>query len=73
MNEAVKAVGLYVVASRDIYDFIEMVEEETSDEVLKILYQMLTQPNPNQSKENVELNKIVTPVVERELNRRGVV
>lgn len=64
------ALGLYAVAARDVTDFIDMVREEQSIDVLKILNEMLVTSNPNMSKDNKELNALVAPFVQRELEKR---
>lgn len=77
-----KAIALYAVLDRDIVDFIDLVQE-SSTEVLEVLHQMLTYPGWEKKAEedlsgqpdersvyNKELNAIGAPFVERELQRR---
>jgi hypothetical protein len=71
MNVDSRAVGLYAVAARDVIDFMDMVREEESNEVLKILYGMVITPNDSPHHDQ-ELNDLVSPFVKRELERRGV-
>lgn len=70
MNVDSRAVGLYAVAARDVTDFFDMVREEESNEVLKLLYEMLTTPNDNPNHDQ-ELNDLVAPFVKRELEKRN--
>jgi hypothetical protein len=69
MNIENRAIGLYAVAARDFADFIDMVREEESNEVLKLLYNMLITPNNNPHHDQ-ELNDLISPIVKRELERR---
>lgn len=67
-----KAMGAYVMASRDMMDAIEYVREEFDGfEELNVLYNMLVQPN-DQSKENKEINKNFAPFVLRRMNKLGM-
>lgn len=67
-----RAVGLYVVLSRDAYDFIDMVTEEEDVEALKTLYLMLVTPNPDTPKSDLKLNAIGGSIVKGNLEKRGV-
>ena len=51
-------------------DFIDMVKEEESHEAIKILYDMLTTPNPKIPFHDKELNDLAAPFVKRELDER---
>jgi hypothetical protein len=74
MNESEdkEALGLYVVLARDIEDFIDMLDN-ASNGGLKILYLMLTTPNPNASSHDSELNKLGASFLKRVLEGRGIV
>lgn len=64
-----RAITLYVVAARDVCDFLDMLqEEETTDEALTLLRDMLASPGTKNT--DVELNKLILPIVEREQERR---
>lgn len=64
-----RALVLYAVGARDVCDFIDMLNDEGSIEVLALLHNMLTAPNDSEN-HNRELNAILAPMVERELERR---
>lgn len=64
------ALALYAILARDPTDFLDMLPEESDDE-LKTLYQMLTLPEPPPNTD-VELNKLGAGMVERVLLRRGM-
>lgn len=64
------AIGLYAVGARDVSDFIDMIrEEDTSTRSLKLLREMLA--SPGTANTDVELNKLLLPIVDRELARRS--
>ena len=67
-----RAIGLYAVLARDACDFIDMVQEEQRPEVLRILYEMLTTPNPDMSSRDKELNEIGARLIESILRGRGI-
>lgn len=71
-DEERRAIGLYAVLARDFLDFMDMVSEEESNQTLRILYVMLTAPNPKQSEDNTKLNSLGAGPVERELKKRGL-
>lgn len=48
-----RAIGLYVVIARDPLDFIDMMQEEESMEVLELLQRMFTTPNPEHDADTV--------------------
>jgi hypothetical protein len=71
--EEKRALGLYAVLSRDAGDFIDMVrEDETSNEALQVLHQMLAVPNPDNDADDVKLNSVGDSIVLREMKKRGV-
>lgn len=65
------ALGLYVVGSRDPSDFLDMIrdDDDTDLETLVVLRQMLADPGGPQT--DRELNAMLLPIVDRELERRG--
>lgn len=71
-DEERRAIGLYAVLARDFMDFLEMVSEEESNQTLRVLYLMLTTPNPKQSESDTKLNALGAGPVERELKKRGL-
>lgn len=67
-----RAIGLYAVGARDVSDFVDMLyEEETTIPALEFLRDMLAAPGTD--KTDVELNKLLLPVVERALEKRRAV
>lgn len=67
-----RAIVLYAVGARDISDFLDMiVEEETTLPALEFLRDMLAAPGTD--KTDVELNKLLLPIVERALEKRRAV
>ena len=65
------AVGLYAVAARDVCDFIDMLPE-ASDETLQVLHEVLTFKPPGLSKKDAKLNDLVAPIVQRQIEKRGL-
>lgn len=65
-----QAVALYAIGARDTMDFIDLVGEEESMEVLLLLHSMLVADNPSPN-HDADLNKILAPIVERVLERNG--
>lgn len=65
-----KAIGLYAVIARDPLDFIDMMREEESMEVLELLMKMFTTPNPEHDADTVDLNKTGADLVRNEIDRR---
>lgn len=64
-----KAVALYAVLDRDACDFIDMVKEAPVG-CLKILYAMLSTPNPKHNGGIREVNEIGARIVDREREAR---
>lgn len=52
------AVGLYAVLARDWGDFLEMIGEEEDIVMLKVLYNILTLPNPKHDVDTIALNNL---------------
>jgi hypothetical protein len=66
-----RALGLYVVAARDVMDFLDMLREpETTLGSLEFLQAMFATPNPQMSAEDAKLNALLLPFVTSELERR---
>lgn len=64
-----KAIALYAIGDRDPCDFVDMIREpETSNETLALLRDMLAAPGTDRT--DHELNKLLLPMVEREIERR---
>lgn len=64
-----RAIALYAIGARDVCDFIDMLkEEESTDGALKLLRNMLA--SSGTANTDVELNQLLLPMVERELERR---
>lgn len=63
------AVGLYVAGSRDLMDFLDMIQEESNPVTLRTLYEMLTTPNPNS---NQWRNDLMTGPCERRMRDLGL-
>ena len=65
------ALALYVALSRDVEYFLD--EAPTAEPpVLTLLFQMLTQYNPNTPEEDVETNKIGANILRGIMERRNL-
>lgn len=65
-----EALAMYAVASRDVTDFIDMLDE-TTDGALQTLHNMMGHDNPTQSTEDRELNALCLPFVAHEIAKRA--
>ena len=70
-NDEAAALSLYVLASRDIGDFIEELDG-ASNRALGLLYAMLTPENQTSPKTDTELKRIAETYVRRHLKERGI-
>lgn len=70
-SEADRALALYVAASHDLSDFVDMLrEDESTDQCLRFLVAMLRAPGGERT--DREFNADLLPVVKGELRRRSV-
>lgn len=66
-----EALALYVAVSRDVEYFLD--EAPNADpEVLTLLFQMFTVPNPNTPEADVEVNKIGADLLRGIMGRRNL-
>lgn len=65
------ALGLYVLAGTKgrAADFIEALSEETRVPVLKLLHELFSTPNANQSEYNAETNRLAAPIVQSRIDK----